>query len=100
MTTPRSHIIPTGGSTGLDHADPGVCPIHSSVMITDGVPCQLCMQGTARARTEASPAASLAPIRRRGICVEREVLPGPVSLEIDRMEGEEPRGHASRGNYV
>lgn len=81
------HLIlflpPLGGTTGADHADPGVCPFHTSVMLAPGETCQVCAQQTWMVRA--------VPRRQPPTVAIVENLSGPT--EID------PRGHASMGDY-
>lgn len=83
---PLDEIIPTGGTTGADHADPGVCPFHTSVMLAPDQICPVCAQQTRASRP---------PSRQPPTETVVENLSGPT--EIDPAT---PRGHAEAGHYV
>ncbi len=79
---PRSFDLPLGGTPGADHADPGVCKYHPSVMLAPDEKCQVCMQND---DTTAGGNFILAVNGTREI---RDIL-APLR-----------RGHAAAGHYV
>lgn len=78
--------LPTGGSTGLDHANTGTCPYHTTVMLAPDESCPVCAQQTRASRP---------PSRQPPTVTLEEILDGPT--EIGPAE---PHGHAAAGHYV
>lgn len=81
--------VPLGGTTGADHADTGVCPFHSSVMVAPGGNCPICQQ---QALVSGGGRAESPPERRPAPVHTEEQLPGPTEIP-------DPRGHVSMGDY-
>ena len=86
QSSPLDEILPTGGTTGLDHASTGTCQFHTSVMLAPGELCPICAQQTQVVRT--------VPQRQPPTIPIVENLSGPTEIDPGML-----RGHAAMGGY-